>query len=94
MSGNLPAELAERLSDVPSAANDEPNFAEPEDLHGVVAPELHEPIAHLFSTRDQIRVLQRSESFGNCVNNGLALEWLLKDLDVVERELRRLWEEA
>jgi hypothetical protein len=94
MSGNLPAEIAERLSDVPEAANDEPNFADVEDLQGVVRKELHEPLAQLYSTRDQIRVLQRSEAFGNCVNTALALEWLMKDLDALEYELRRLWADS
>jgi hypothetical protein len=93
MPSAMPAELAEKLSDVP-AANDQPNFADTEDLHGVVANALQDPIAQLFCTRDEIRVLQRSEAFGDCVNTRKALDWLMKDIDTLERALYGLWEDS
>jgi hypothetical protein len=89
----MPAELAERLSDVP-AANEEPNFADGEDLHDFVREELRGPLADLFSIRDQIRVLQRSDAFGSCLNYRKAVADVLSGVDAIEAQLRRLWEQS
>jgi hypothetical protein len=94
MPAAMPAEIAERLSDVTDRAQDLPNFADEDDYQGVVNPVLHEPMAALFSTRDQIRVLQRSAAFSEVVNHKKALEWLMNDLASLEHALRRVWEEA
>ena len=67
-----------------------PDFTEPEDLREVVGAELVQPLADLFSTRDQIRMFR--EAFKNAVNEPKALEWLLADIAKVERALRRRWE--
>lgn len=93
MPAAMPAEVAERLSDV-ADAQDLPNFADEDDYQGVVNPVLHESMAALFSTRDQIRVLQRSQAFSEVVNHKKALEWLMNDLAILEHALRRIWEEA
>jgi hypothetical protein len=66
-----------------------PNFAEEDDLRDVVGAELVEPLSDLFSTRDQIRLLMRSEVLGDFWNRQKAVEWLLHDLANLEQALRR-----
>ena len=90
MSAAMPAEIAERLSDVADSAR-APDFSEPEDLADLVVSDLRQPIADLFATRAQIRALNRSR-FEGFVNHPKASEWLLADLDRLEDVLKRLWE--
>lgn len=89
VSANVPAELAERISDVPEPVLEIPDFAETDDYAGVVREPLKAPLALLFSTRDQILGIQRIEA----LNKDRALEWLLKDLAALERALYQVWSE-
>jgi hypothetical protein len=95
---SLPIEAAIRQhhadQNAADLARETPNFADEDDYQGIVCKSLHEPMAALFSTRDQIRVLQRSQAFSEVVNHKKALEWLMNDLARLEHALRRLWEEA
>jgi hypothetical protein len=93
MPGAMPAEIAEKLGDVP-AANDEPNFAETDDLADLVAQELREPLAQMFATRDRVRALQSSEAFGEVVNYRRATECFMDDIEDLEHALHRLWEQG
>lgn len=93
VSGNVQAEIAERISDV--ASNTEaPDFTHDEDFEGVVSKELHEPLAALFITQTRIRNLQRSEAWGDQGKQRQAVEWLMRDLADVKSVLVRLWDEA
>jgi hypothetical protein len=94
ISGNVPAEVAERLSDAPEAPLEIPDFAEADTYIGVVGDDLRDPLATLFATRDQILVLQQSDAFRNVVNKERALEWLLRDLAALERSLYSAWADA
>lgn len=89
ISGNVPAEIAERLSDVREAPAEIPDFAETEDYAGVVCKALQSPLARFFSTRDQILGIQRI----GALNKDKAIEWLLKDLAALERALYQVWSE-
>jgi hypothetical protein len=90
ISANVPADLAERISDVRTISAAQPYFADTEDLQGLVAKELQEPLASLFHSRDQVKAAQRIEG----LNHARAIEWLLRDLDELERALKRMWEVA
>lgn len=90
MPSAMPAEIAERLSDVSEGPQEVPDFAETDDLHGVVCKDLAAPIARLFSTRDEILTAKRIGG----LNQERALEWLLRDLSALERSLYQLWTEA
>lgn len=72
-------------------AAESPNFADEDAYHGIVDKSLHEPLASIFSTRDQLLVLQRSES-RNAIDYQRAVDWLVRDLAHVERALRLLWD--
>lgn len=74
-------ELADRLAEPP-------DFADDDAYRGIIHEDLAKPLAQLFSTRDQVKQLQRSEAF----SDRKALEWVMKDLAAVEEEFRRLWE--
>jgi hypothetical protein len=76
--------------DAADLARETPDFADVESLVGVVNERLHAPLAKLFSTRDQILGIKRIEA----LNHARAVEWLLKDLENLERELRVIWENA
>ena len=68
-----------------------PDFADTDAYEGVVSKDLHDPLARLFSTRDQILQLQRSEAFRSALNKDKSLEWLLRDLAALERSLYQIW---
>jgi hypothetical protein len=63
-----------------------PNFADEEDASHVVGKAIGPALAKVYSTRDQILQLQRSD-FKDAVNTKRALEWLLSDLSHLERAL-------
>jgi hypothetical protein len=94
MSATTPIEAALRQhqADEHRVVRLRPNFAEEEDLREVVGAELVESLADLFATRDQIRLLLRSETFRDVLDKGRALDWLLHDLSNLEQALRRRWE--
>ena len=71
-----------------------PDFADTDDLHGVVSDDLKPAIAQLFSTRDQILQLQRSEAFRTALNKDKSIECLLRDLASLERSLYQIWSNA
>ena len=60
ISGNVPAEVAERLSD---AANDQTEFDEYDDSHvGAIVPyELQKPVAELLHLRNMLTLAKRVE---------------------------------
>lgn len=78
----------ENLADL---AREVPNFADEDDLADLVASDLREPLAALFATRDEIRAY--GAAFGDdVVNCRKALEGFMRDAEVLERALRRLWD--
>jgi hypothetical protein len=87
-----PVEVALRQHQAERVERLIPNFADGDDLHDFVREELRGPLAELFSIRDQIRVLQRSDAFGSCLNYQKAVADVLSGVDAIEAQLRRLWE--
>lgn len=90
MPAAMPAEVAERLSDVPEAPVDLPDFADEEAYADIVHSRLHSALAQLFSTRDQVLA---AKGIGG-LNSERSVEWLLKDLAHLERVLYGLWSDA
>lgn len=86
-------ELRLHQADLDSAEKLTPNFADEDDLADLVASDLREPLAAIFATRDEIRMCRGS--FGeDCVNYRKALDGFMRDAEVLERALRRLWDAA
>lgn len=88
------ADLRQHQADQDAADCVTPNFAAEDDLREVVVDSLVEPLAALFTTRDQIRQLQRSDGFKDAINHVKAVEWLMHDLVGLEQALRRRWESS
>jgi hypothetical protein len=94
ISANIPADIAERLSDAPEPPLEIPDFADIDAYHGVVGDDLKFPLASLFAARDQILVLQKSDAFRAVINKDKALESLMTELAKLERSLYVAWSEA
>lgn len=89
ISGWVPADVAERLSDV----RREPlkfNETDEEHLHDIVPDRLIKPLASLMQTRMELNAARRS--FGT-INQDRALEWYEKNADSIHEALEMLWSE-